>query len=176
MRVLAYDGFNHNDIRELLRVASTAWSHSISPTPVAPGASSKVLRRAKEPSAGGLLEQPPGFPVGEDSVVTGTILAHAGSDIVSELVDVVRVGALVGEPLFYFDDSGAGDDVDSSVRTITDLLFQPWGIQVEVVGSQQGLDVGLNVSFSAPSGIWRSQASDQGLWCGHGFLRWVGKS
>lgn len=116
------------------------------------------------------------MPVGEDSVVTGTILTHAGSDVASELVDVVRVGALVGEPLFYFDDSGSGGDVDSSVRTITDLLFQPWGIQVEVGGSQQGLDVGLNVSFSALSGVWGREASNQGLWCGHSFLRWVGKS
>lgn len=65
---------------------------------------------------------------------------------------------------FHFDDSSAGGNVDSSARTITDLLFQPWGVQVEVGGSQKSLDVGLNVSFSAPSGVWRREANDQGLW------------
>ena len=46
----------------LLRVANTAWSHSTSPTPVAPEASSKVLRRTKEPSAGDCSNSHQVFP------------------------------------------------------------------------------------------------------------------
>jgi len=103
-------------------------------------------------------------------------LIHAGGDVAGELLDEFNIAYFVGESFFNFDDRRTSGDVDPSERAVTDLLFQPWGVQVEISGGQQGLNVGLNIGFSTPRGIWGREASDQRLRCSHGLLGCVGKT